>query len=188
MVEEYFRSFGIFTRDQIAEFVCLTTVRSLHKGDYFAEQGKRCNEVAFIKSGVFRSYYTRLQGDDITYCFRFPGALLASYSSYITGKPSVETIQAISSAELLVITKNALEKLVAKHLNWHIFLRTIAEQQYLELEQRIFQLQKNTAAERYAKLLQDHPEYLEQIPLQYLASFLGITQRHLSRIRKEICF
>ncbi|MNT99762.1 hypothetical protein D3C72_2426980 [compost metagenome] len=64
----------------------------------------------------------------------------------------------------------------------------IAEQQYLELEKRIFQLQKETALQRYTVLLRDQPEFVQQIPLQYLASYLGITQRHLSRIRSEITF
>ena len=72
--------------------------------------------------------------------------------------------------------------------NWIKFLKIVAEQQYIELEKRIFQLQKNNAFERYSDLLKNHPEYLQNIPLQYLASYLGITQRHLSRIRREICF
>lgn len=69
-----------------------------------------------------------------------------------------------------------------------MFLKLIAEQQYLELENRVFQLQKETALQRYTSLLNNHPEFVQEIPLQYLASYLGITQRHLSRIRKQISF
>lgn len=166
----------------------MTEQRKLKKNELFAEEGLRSHEVAFILSGIFRSYYTTAEGNDITYCFRFPGDFLASYSSYITGEPSVETLQAIVPAEILVITKTDIQKLVDRHINWTVFLKMVAEQQYIELEQRIFQLQKNTAAERYAKLLADQPEYLQQLPLQYLASYLGITQRHLSRIRRGISF
>lgn len=64
----------------------------------------------------------------------------------------------------------------------------IAEEQYLELEKRVFQLQKETASQRYANLIKDHPEFIQQLPLHYLASYLGITQRHLSRIRNQISF
>jgi hypothetical protein len=64
----------------------------------------------------------------------------------------------------------------------------MAEQQYIELERRFFQFQKNTAAQRYKELLINQPEYVQNIPLQYLASYLGITQRHLSRIRSEVAF
>jgi len=67
-------------------------------------------------------------------------------------------------------------------------LKVVAEQQYIELEKRIFKLQKDNASKRYADLIKHQPEYILKIPLQYLASYLGITQRHLSRIRKEISF
>ncbi|MNY11874.1 hypothetical protein D3C86_1449250 [compost metagenome] len=114
--------------------------------------------------------------------------MIAAYSSFITGNPSVEAIQAISQVSLLVIQKNKLDELVLENQIWTQFLKVIAEQQYLELEKRVFQLQKETAAQRYASLLQNQPQFILQIPLHYLASYLGITQRHLSRIRKEITF
>ncbi|MNE25562.1 hypothetical protein D3C81_1957450 [compost metagenome] len=97
-------------------------------------------------------------------------------------------MQALSPAELWVIKKSAIDKLAAESLVWTKYLKMIAEQQYLELEKRIFQLQKETALQRYTVLLRDQPEFVQQIPLQYLASYLGITQRHLSRIRSEITF
>ncbi|MNU79669.1 hypothetical protein D3C71_692840 [compost metagenome] len=67
-----------------------------------------------------------------------------------------------------------------------LFLKIIAEQQYLELEARVFQLQRDSAQERYQSLIDNQPEYIQQISGQYLASYLGITQRHLIRIRKQI--
>jgi len=137
---------------------------------------------------VFRSYYTSRKGEEVTYCFRFPNDLMTAYSSFITGKGSVETMQAISPAEILVIQKESIDELVRKYSGMTEFLKVISEQQYLELEQRIFQLQRDSAMERYTYLLQNQPEYIQQIPLQYLASYLGVTQRHLSRIRKEVSF
>jgi CRP-like cAMP-binding protein len=186
MIKKYLRSFKLFTEEQIDEFVRCTVSRQLNKNECFSREGVTCNEVAFIKSGIFRSYYISNEGEEITYCFRFPDDLLTAYSSFITGNPSVETLQAISSAELLVIKKYDIKQLVDQDHNWTVFSKIMAEQQYLELEQRVFQLQKNSATERYTQLLKNHPEYVQQLPLHYLASYLGITQRHLSRIRKEI--
>jgi len=188
MIAAYFRSFGIFTESEITSVVQLFEFRKLNKGDYFVRENQKCREVAFIQSGVFRSYYTSSQGDDITYCFRFPNELIAAYSSFITGNPSVEAMQALSAVELLVIQKSKLDTLVKESPIWTQFLKIIAEQQYLELEKRVFQLQKETAAQRYASLVKNQPQFILQIPLQYLASYLGITQRHLSRIRKDIVF
>lgn len=114
--------------------------------------------------------------------------MLAAYSSFITGNPSTESMQAITPAKLLVIQKSTIDELEAQNPKWTMFLKLIAEQQYLELENRVFQLQKETALYRYTSLLNSHPELIREIPLQYLASYLGITQRHLSRIRKQISF
>jgi CRP-like cAMP-binding protein len=100
----------------------------------------------------------------------------------------METMQAVTDVNLLVIKKSILEQVVSQFPNWEKFLKMIAEKEYIDLEKRFFQFQKDSAAQRYSKLLQNHPEYIQQIPLQYLASYLGVTQRHLSRIRKEAAF
>ena len=113
---------------------------------------------------------------------------MTAYSSFITGQNTVENIQAITDVELLIIPKSTIDDLVKENANWIKFLKIVAEQQYIELEKRIFQLQKNSALQRYRDLITNQPEYIQHIPLQYLASYLGITQRHLSRIRKEISF
>jgi CRP-like cAMP-binding protein len=188
MITAYFSSFNIFSEAEVQQIVALFEPRKLSKHDFFAKEGERCREVAFIESGIFRSYYTASNGEDITYCFRFPNDMLAAYSSFITGNASVETMQAVSDAALLVISREQIDLLLAQSLSGNRFLRTIAEQQYLELESRIFQLQKETALQKYSALLTHQPEYIQQVPLQYLASYLGISQRHLSRIRKEISF
>ena len=87
-----------------------------------------------------------------------------------------------------MVRKNTIDDLALKNPNWVKFLKIVAEQQYVELEKRIFQLQKSNAAQRYSDLLKNQPAFIQHIPLQYLASYLGITQRHLSRIRKAFSF
>ena len=70
--------------------------------------------------------------------------------------------------------------------NWLKFSRFVAEQSYIEMENRLLAIQMESAKKRYEDLIENHPDYLQNVPLKYLASFLGITQRHLSRLRKEI--
>ncbi|GEN71194.1 Crp/Fnr family transcriptional regulator [Chryseobacterium lathyri] len=185
MIENYFRSFGIFSDHEIKDFLQLFEARKVYKNDFFVQEGDKCREIAFIISGIFRSYYIADNGKDMTYCFRFPNQLMASYSSFISDCLSRENMQAITDADLLVLKKDAIDDLIKDDLNWTKFLKMIAEQEYLELEKRFFQLQRDSAAQRYETLLGNQPDYVQKIPLQYLASYLGITQRHLSRIRKE---
>ncbi|MGG5208253.1 Crp/Fnr family transcriptional regulator [Chryseobacterium sp. MIQD13] len=186
MIENYFRSFNIFSEDEIRDLLQLFEARKMYKNDFFVQEGDRCREIAFIVSGIFRSHYISDTGKDMTYCFGFPNQLMAGYSSFISDCPSRENMQAITDADLMVLRKDAIDDLAKNDLNWTKFLKGIAEQEYMELEKRFFQFQRDSAAQRYEALLGNQPDYVQKIPLQYLASFLGITQRHLSRIRKEI--
>lgn len=188
MVHDFFRSFELFSEHEIEEFVKLFEIRKVSKNEYFIHEGEKCREVAFIRSGIFRSFYLSDDGKDMTYCFRFPNTMMAAYSSFISGCLSKENMQAITDAELLILKKEKMDSLIQDDLNWTKFLKIIAEQEYLELENRFFQLQRDSASQRYEALLKNYPDYIQKIPLQYLASYLGITQRHLSRIRKEISF
>lgn len=181
----FFKSFNILTDSEIEDFIQLLSYKNYKKSDYFIKEGETCKQVAFVLSGSLRSYYISDKAEEITYCITFPNNLMTAYSSFLTEQPAEENIQAITQTELLIISKEKIETLVQQNKNWIYFLKYIAEQQYIELEKRIFKLQKSDAAKRYADLMKNEPEYIQKIPLQYLASFLGVSQRHLSRIRKE---
>ena len=188
LIKTFFQQFNILTNQEIEDFIQNSTSKIIKKDDFFIRQGEACREAAFLVSGIFRSFYISDKGEEITYCITFPNNLITAYSSFITGNSTSENIQAICDVELLVVPKYVIDDFSVKNPNWVKFLKVIAEQQYIELEKRIFQLQKSNALERYSDLIKNQPEYLQKIPLQYLASYLSITQRHLSRIRKEISF
>ncbi|MEP0711815.1 Crp/Fnr family transcriptional regulator [Algoriphagus sp.] len=188
MLKSFLQSFQILQEADIEDFILQTTPRTLEKSDFLIREGETSKEVVFLLSGIFRSYYLAENGDEITYCFSFPGTMMTAYSSFITGLPSVENIQAITPTQFLSISKDKIKAMEQNNPSWIRFLKIAAEQNYIYLEKRFFQMQKNNASQRYHMLTKDQPEYLQQIPLQYLASYLGITQRHLSRIRKEVYF
>jgi len=185
IMKQFLEQFPFLTPGEIEAFTTLFTPRTLKKGDFFVREGQQSTEVAFVVSGIFRSYYVTEKGDEFTYCFRFPNELVAAYSSLITGEGSVESMQAITPAAILVVDKETLDRLTEEHPKWMKFAKIIAEQQYLELETRVFQLQRDSASKRYQALLEHQPEYFRHIPVNQLASYLGITSRHLSRIRNN---
>lgn len=188
MLNAFFKRFDLFTEEEITSIGSLFAKRVLTKNSFLVKEGEACEEIAFIESGVFRSFYTSEEGNELTYCFRFPDDLIGAYSAFITGGKSIESIQAIMNTVIWTIQKKDLDTLAKQLPQWNTFLKMIAEQQYLELEQRVIQFQRLTAQQRYNNLIVNHPNYIQYLPLQYLASYLGITQRHLSRIRKEITF
>lgn len=185
-MENYLRNFQFLTDADIEALNAVRRLRMLNKGDYLIKAGRISTEVAFVRQGLLRSYYTKDNGEEITYCFTFENNFMTAYSSLITGQPTYENIQALVPTELWILQKSDMESLGKKYPNWLLFQKHMAEQQYIDLETRFFSFQKEKASERYQELLQSHPHYFQQIPLQHLASYLGISQRHLTRIRREI--
>ncbi|WP_066756225.1 Crp/Fnr family transcriptional regulator [Crocinitomix algicola] len=185
-MKNYLNSFNILSSSEIDLLDELAEIKVLKKGDFFIKEGQTSHEVAFIETGVFRSYYYSSTGEEVTYCFRFANEFLSAYSSYLTASPSEECLEALTESKLIVISRETLNQLEKTSHNWTRFLKVMAEQEYITMEKRIFMLQRETAETRYANLLEKHPEYLQQIPLNYLSSYLGISPRHLSRIRKSV--
>ncbi|MEM6697204.1 MAG: cyclic nucleotide-binding domain-containing protein [Bacteroidota bacterium] len=184
-LQSYLKSFHLLTQEEIDFAHSITTSREIKKGDFFIQEGRICREVAFIVSGGFRSFYHSSKSEEITYCFRFSPSFMTAYSSFITGLPTEENFQALVDSELHIISKTALQELESSGVNWLKLSKYLAEQEYLEMERRVFLLQKESAEKKYHDLMSNHPHFLQLIPLNYLASYLGITQRHLSRIRSS---
>lgn len=183
---EYLKQYNLFTDSEISEFISLATISTIKKGDFFIKQDEICTTLSFVNFGIFRSFYYSNNDEEITYCFTFPNSLLVAYSSFITQNKSEENLQALTDSEIISISKNTLENLAKSNNKWLNFLKTIAENEYVELEKWIFNHQKSNAQKRYVDLIHSNPQFVQQIPLHYIASYLGITQRHLSRIRASI--
>jgi hypothetical protein len=147
-----------------------------------------CDWMAFVNSGVLRNFYISSKDEEVTYCLTFPNKVISAFSSFMTQKVTFENIHALTNGELLVIKHNPYYDLMNSSENWLKFSRFVAEQSYIEMEHRLLALQMETAKKRYEDLLKFNPDYLQKVPLKYLSSYLGITQRHLSRLRKEISF
>ena len=185
-MKEFLNSYRFLKDAEIDEVAKFATVKSLKKGDYFSRQGEICNEIAFVKTGIFRNFITTSMGEESTYCITLPNNSISSYTSYITGNATIENIQAVTNSEIFIISKEVLDKAVNESHNWMKYMKIVSESEYMKLEKRIFSLVSEKAKQRYISLLEQNPIYIQQIPLHYLASYLGITQRHLSRLRREV--
>ncbi len=185
-LRSFLASFNVLTYDDMDAFEERASRKHLRKGEYFIRQGRTCHEIAFVRSGLLRSYYYSSAGEEITYCFTGENSFISAYSSYISSSPTSENIQALSDVTLLSISRRHMAELEATSGNWLKLFKTIAEEEYIKMEKRIFMLQKESAEKRYEDLLKNQRELLQLIPLNYLSSYLGITQRHLSRIRRSM--
>jgi CRP-like cAMP-binding protein len=158
----------------------------ISKGKLWIEQGKVCDQVGFVVSGKLRNFYFDEVGNEVTCYFVTADNFVSAFTSFLTNAPTHENISALEDTVLRTISKKELEALCDIVPNMQIFRRIIAENLFITMEKRIMMLQSQSAHERYEKMLIENPEILLSVPLQYTASFLGITPQHLSRLRKEL--
>lgn len=177
-------TFGTLQEADYIELEQLLQTIHLQKQDYFIREGQVCKQIAYIQSGILRAYYTKDNGEEITDCIMFEGQFVTAYASLITGAPAYEHIQAVTECELLMLDRSTLYHLYDTNVRWANTGRVFGEREFVLMEERIRSFQQHSAKERYGKMVQLHPKMVQQVPLQYLASYLGITPQHLSRLRK----
>ncbi|PXY47073.1 Crp/Fnr family transcriptional regulator [Flavobacterium hydrophilum] len=181
---QFLRSLQIISESELEKLKDITKNKILQKNDYLIQEGNICNEIVLIKTGILRSFYRNSEGNEITKCIAFENELACAYSSFITQQPTFENIQAICNTEVIVLNRKDLYNLYENSQEWQKLGRLLTELEYIQLENRTVSFQKQTAQERYDTLINNHSKYLKYIPLKYLSSYLGITSRHLSRLRK----
>jgi CRP-like cAMP-binding protein len=156
----------------------------LAKNELLLKEGQVCRHLYFLEKGALRGFYN-LNGKEITHWFGFENDFVTSFHSFTTQQPSVEHIQLLETCELWCIAKDSLTALFNRHHEIERLVRIAYEKYYIRLEERFVNAQFKTAAERYQQLLQDTPHILERVPLGCVASYLGISQETLSRIRSR---
>ncbi len=178
----FFRQHNTLSKEAEKAIAAISSIISVKKNKDLQSIGHTCKTIYFINKGIARIYYFK-DGIDITENFYFENSIIARVESLFTGKPSRKAIQILENAEIVGINSNQLFKLYDSFPEIERLFRKIFEAAYVETVHRIEGIQFHTAEERYKALLQEAPDVLMRIPLKYVASYLGITQVSLSRIR-----
>lgn len=162
----------------------LKTKRLLKKkNDHFLKLGQVLSSYFVVKKGVFRAYIHR-KDKEVNVWFGEENQIFGAIIPMYANKPSPENIQFLEDAEIYAIALDDLEYLYKLHPELNLIGRKIAEELCIILEDRITSLHTESAPERYQLLIQQQPNLLKRINLGHIASYLGITQETLSRIRK----
>lgn len=180
-IQSYYQ---LSTEAQSALHDCFEQV-VLSKNDYLLTEGKICRHLYFLEDGAIRGFYN-LDGKEVTHWFGFEEDFVTSFHSFTTQEPAVENIQLLEGSILWSISKEALTGLLKEYHEIERLVRIAYEKYYIRLEERFVNAHFKTAAQRYEQLLQQTPHIPERVPLGYIASYLGISQETLSRIRSRI--
>jgi CRP/FNR family transcriptional regulator, anaerobic regulatory protein len=162
---------------------CLTTFE-FAKTQTILKQGQVCNYLYFVDKGLLRLFYYR-DGKDITDYFATEQNIIGGIDSFFSRKPSDKIIETLEPCILIAISHDNLEELYQKHHDLERVGRILSIGAFLSMQNRLFALQFHPAKQRYQNLLESTPDILQRVPLGHIASYLGITQVTLSRIRSQ---
>ena len=163
---------------------CLSEV-SYPKGYRVLENGKIEKDIFFIKKGIVRAF-TLMDGKDITFWIGKEGATIVSMKGYVNEEPGYETMELMEDSIMYVLSRKKLQDLFLQDLHIANWGRRYAEMELLAAEERLISMLSVIASERYSELLKNNPDLLQRVPLGSIATYLGITQTSLSRIRAKV--
>lgn len=182
----YILQFGQLNQQQIDLVKSKAVSKQTPKDAYYHEAGKIPREVIFITEGIMRICFYNNRGDEITKYFIDENNFLADINSYNQGIPSTEYVQAVTDCHYIALSKKALDELSMTIIGWDAIIARITARGLADKVNRISPMMTEDATERYLNFLTNFPSLANRIPLAYMASYLGITQSSLSRIRRNI--
>jgi CRP/FNR family transcriptional regulator, anaerobic regulatory protein len=175
-----------FTMDDIELCKSYFEYITYTKNEIVEEQDKIPEYLYFIVSGFMRLFYYDENGDEVTTHFVVPSGFIASYLSLIHNNKAVENVECVTDCFLLRIHKLKFKELIEKSENFKTYSLIIFQDAFSNIQSRANDLATLNAEQRYKKLLHEKPELLQNVPIQYLASYLGMKPESLSRIRRQI--
>jgi CRP-like cAMP-binding protein len=159
----------------------------LKKGEYFIKMGRVADKMAFIDSGLIRIYAEAESAEkEVTQWISTPGYFITELSSFVFQKPARLHLQALEDTTLFSIHKVTHQQLCNQVAEWNELDKKFIAKCFVMLEDRIFSHLYMSAEERFKQLMEFQPDLFNRVPLQYLASMLGMTPETLSRMRKKI--
>ena len=156
----------------------------LDKNQYLVEKGKICSYFCFIEEGVLQ-HSIDIHGEEKTTYLALENTVTAALKSFKQKTPSRKNIKALCDCNLWVTDLKNFHDLMNTNPGFQCFYHNLIENQIFLIDDYRINLLTLSPEERYNELLKNNPNLLQQIPLHYLASFLGISSRHMSRIRKK---
>jgi CRP-like cAMP-binding protein len=183
---DYILLFGHLNKQQIDLIKSKASEIELHKDDHYWEAGKTVRQIGFLTEGVLRVYYYNNKGEEITRYFIDENHLILPGNSVDDIYTPSEYLSAITDCKLVVFSRQAWKELSDTIIGWDNIIHQIVVKHHSEKVARRSELISQDGTERYLDFLQKFPTLANRVPLSYIASYLGITQSSLSRIRKNI--
>lgn len=156
------------------------------KKEYFIHQDKQQGSIGWMESGIFKYTRTNEEGNEHIVGYSFAGDFVCDYPSFIKHSLSLTSVQAVTDCTLYTLSGKELDDYWERDMNTQRLGRTVAQEMFSEVYQRLLSFYCDTPERRYTVLLQRCPKLLEYITLKDIASFIGVTPETVSHIRRKL--
>lgn len=180
----YLKQFFQVHENDLEKVASFFVAESFPKGEFLVKQGHYCERLSFVHSGLIRIYADGPK-TEITQWISTPGYFVTELNSFLFQSPSRFHLQCLTDVELYSIPKKDYERLQEIIPQWNKLEKAFLAKCFVMLEDRVFSHLSLSAEERYERFFDAQKELLHQVPLQYIASMLGMTPETFSRVRKK---
>ncbi|MGV8994441.1 MAG: Crp/Fnr family transcriptional regulator [Flavobacterium sp.] len=184
-ISNFLRTLVSFTEEELKDILAHFKKEFVSKNQILVSSGEICKSLYYVDQGMGRSYYLNENGKEITQWFFGVGKFMSSVDSFFQQSPSLYYLEVLEDSTLYSISKEEIDQLFAKYPNMEKLGRIVSIEMLTKIINKLNAIQFQTARERYDYMLAEFPDIAYQVPLGYIASYLGMTQETLSRIRKN---
>lgn len=177
---------AILTGEELDYFNAVLQFKQLSKKTLLLQEGEICNFECFINKGCIRNYYINEQGGEVTLQFAIEGWWVSDIASFHERKPSRMFIETLEDCEVLMLSPESKEKLLAEVPKFERLFRLMVQRNLSRLQERLFQTIATTAAEKYLDFLDRYPTIPQRVAQHYIASYLGFSPEFLSKVRTKL--
>jgi CRP-like cAMP-binding protein len=160
--------------------------KKLKSKQYLLQQGDHCKSFTFVSKGLLKSYNVDEKGNEHISVFAWEGWWVSDMPSFFTGKEATLNIGAMESSELLTITLVNYNLLLDQVPVMERYFRMLYQNSLLTKDLRLMSAATHTAEEKYISLIRSHPELVQRVPQNLIASYLGLAPETISRIKQKL--
>ncbi len=184
-IRKYLEKIARQTEEDWEVFSSKLSRQEFPKKSLLLKTGQTEKYLSFIEKGIIRFYLPK-EENDLTFSFAFSGGFVSAYDSFLMQQPSPYQVETLSATILWRVSYKDLQDVYKQTEIGNLIGRHASEDLFLKKSKRELSLLNDTAEQRYLNLFTEQPHLLKEIPLKYIASYIGITPQALSRIRNRI--